>query len=118
MAIVDINLNNVQELLVSGTNIKTINGSSILGAGDLVVICAKILVNLGRISANGGAGAAGVAGDSGGGGGGGGGGVLTIALERISSGVGPIQVLGGVGGGGSGEGMPGATGQVGTVVEL
>lgn len=30
-------INSKQATLVSGTNIKTINGSSILGAGDLVV---------------------------------------------------------------------------------
>lgn len=33
----NINLNNVQETLVSGANIKTINGDSILGSGDLTV---------------------------------------------------------------------------------
>jgi hypothetical protein len=37
MTVVNINLNNVQETLVSGTNIKTINGVTILGAGDLEV---------------------------------------------------------------------------------
>ncbi len=37
MPTIDINLNNVQETLVSGTNIKTINGESVLGSGDLDV---------------------------------------------------------------------------------
>lgn len=37
MATIDINLNNVQELLVSGTNIKTINGASLLGSGDISI---------------------------------------------------------------------------------
>ena len=30
-------LNNKQEVLVSGTNIKTINGNSILGEGDIII---------------------------------------------------------------------------------
>lgn len=34
---VNINLNNVQETLVSGTNIKTVNTNSILGSGDLTI---------------------------------------------------------------------------------
>ena len=34
---VNINLTNVQETLVSGTNIKTINGSSLLGTGDVTI---------------------------------------------------------------------------------
>ena len=34
---IDINLNNVQETLVSGTTIKTINGATLLGSGDIVV---------------------------------------------------------------------------------
>jgi len=37
MAILDIPLTNVQPTLVSGTNIKTINGTSILGSGNLVI---------------------------------------------------------------------------------
>lgn len=37
MSIININLDNVQETLVSGTNIKTINGVSILGGGDLII---------------------------------------------------------------------------------
>jgi hypothetical protein len=37
MATLNINLDNVQPTLVSGTNIKTINGTTILGSGDLVV---------------------------------------------------------------------------------
>lgn len=37
MADLTINLNNVQPLLVSGTNIKTINGNSLLGSGDLTI---------------------------------------------------------------------------------
>ena len=32
-----INLTNVQETLVSGTNIKTINGTTLLGSGDLLI---------------------------------------------------------------------------------
>ncbi len=36
MATTTINLNGVQEELVSGTNIKTVNGSTLLGAGDVV----------------------------------------------------------------------------------
>lgn len=34
---VNINLNNVQETLVSGTNIKTVNTNSLLGSGDLTI---------------------------------------------------------------------------------
>lgn len=34
---VNINLNNVQETLVSGTNIKTVNTNNILGSGDLTI---------------------------------------------------------------------------------
>ena len=37
MSNLNINLNGVQPTLVSGTNIKTINGSSLLGSGDLEV---------------------------------------------------------------------------------
>ena len=37
MSVLDINLNGVQPTLVSGTNIKTINGVSLLGSGDLEV---------------------------------------------------------------------------------
>lgn len=37
MSIININLDNVQETLVSGTNIKTINGVSILGSGNIII---------------------------------------------------------------------------------
>ncbi len=37
MSDLTINLTNVQETLVSGTNIKTINGDSLLGSGDLAI---------------------------------------------------------------------------------
>lgn len=37
MSVIDINLTGVQETLVSGTNIKTINGEDILGSGDLEI---------------------------------------------------------------------------------
>ena len=36
---IDINLTNVQETLVSGTNIKTVNGTSLLGSGNLALPC-------------------------------------------------------------------------------
>jgi len=34
---IEINLDNVQETLVSGTNIKTVNSQSLLGSGDIVI---------------------------------------------------------------------------------
>ena len=34
---IEINLDNVQETLVSGTNIKTVNGESVLGSGGVVL---------------------------------------------------------------------------------
>jgi len=42
MATVTINLTNVQATLVSGTNIKTVNGSSLLGSGDLTTADSSI----------------------------------------------------------------------------
>ena len=36
MATITVNLTNVQETLVSGTNIKTVNGTSLLGSGNIV----------------------------------------------------------------------------------
>jgi hypothetical protein len=41
MSTVNINLNNVQETLVSGTNIKTVNGNSLLGSGDVAITVDK-----------------------------------------------------------------------------
>jgi hypothetical protein len=41
MSTVNINLNNVQETLVSGTNIKTVNGNSLLGSGDVAITIDK-----------------------------------------------------------------------------
>ena len=37
MSEINIALNNKQEALVSGTNIKTVNGNSILGEGDIII---------------------------------------------------------------------------------
>jgi len=42
MSTVNINLNNVQETLVSGTNIKTVNGNSLLGSGDVAITVDKV----------------------------------------------------------------------------
>jgi hypothetical protein len=42
MSTVNINLNNVQEILVSGTNIKTVNGNSLLGSGDVAITVDKV----------------------------------------------------------------------------
>ena len=38
MATITVNLTNVQETLVSGTNIKTVNGTSLLGSGNISIV--------------------------------------------------------------------------------
>lgn len=63
MGIKNINLNGVQEQLVSGTNIKTINGNSLLGSGNIVVASTGVPVSTDISSGNTGAAQAGAVAD-------------------------------------------------------
>jgi len=86
------------------------------GGGGVLIMATNILVNNGKISADGGAGGNGVstAHDAGGGGGGGGGTVVVYARQR--SGTGSITAAGGAGGTAALGGTAGTAGSTGNVL--
>ncbi len=99
----------------SGGNAGTgFNGSGGSGGGWLV-LCARIINNQGRISANGGAGGAAAA-TNGNGGGGGGGGVCAVVSSSYTGNE--PEANGGLGGAGNGSGVAGSQGGVGTMIKL
>lgn len=99
----------------------TIGNSGAGGGGaGIVWVAAYVVVNAGRISANGGGGAAAATtGSASAGGGGGGGGGLVCLITTTNTGVGTVSANGGPGGAGAGpSGAAGAAGSVGSVVTL
>ena len=82
--------------------------------GGIVWLCAKTIVNAGRISANGGGGGAAVGGNNGGGGGGSGGIVIIITTTPAAAIGGTITANGGNGGAPTGTGTGGGPGTVGS----
>lgn len=82
--------------------------------GGIVWLCAKTIVNAGRISANGGGGGAAVGGNNGGGGGGSGGIVIIITTTPAAAIGGTITSNGGGGGAPTGTGTSGGSGTVGS----
>ena len=102
-----------------GWNVNGAQGGGGGSGGGVVLISAKILVNNGSISANGGDGADGICTNSdemGGGGGGGGGGV--VILYKTKSGSGTVTASGGTGGSGCTGGGNGGGGSSGTTVQI
>jgi hypothetical protein len=83
--------------------------------GGIVWVCAKTIVNAGRISANGGAGGAATLGGNNGGGGGGSGGIVIIITTTPAAAIGgTITANGGNGGAPTGTGTSGGPGTVGS----
>lgn len=88
------------------------------GGGGPLMIAARLLVNNGVLSSNGGKGAAGASTANNAGGGGGGQGGLVIVIARSSSGTGTVTATGGTAGAGVGTGAAGTAGSAGTVLQL